>query len=357
VRDVLPQFRLADERAAQVITPRHLLTHTAGFEGDLFFDTGSGDDMLAKYLERMADARQETPPGELYTYCNSGYVVLGRIVEVVRGKPFHTVLRERLVDALGLPTAATRHAEYAGKKAAQGHLGAEPAPVEDLLTEADGPAGSVLAMSARDLLGFVRMHLGTDEFDAMREIQVVPPDFGFGGRQGLGWALHDYHNGLTGMGHTGQTLGFLAYLRVIPAAGLAIAVLTNGGNALPVARAVYRQVMGELADVTLPDFPEPPATPVPIDVGKVVGTYRSAAFDVHVTEGDEGRVKVRYVARNKIDEALTDSVEREYTGLRDDALIAVEEEGGFHAVLVLCGRDEHGKVKWLHYGRAAVRQS
>jgi CubicO group peptidase (beta-lactamase class C family) len=121
VRDVLPAFRLADEEAASVITPRHVLSHTAGFEGDLFFDTGNGDDMLEKYLELLAGAKQETPPGELYTYSNSGFVVLGRIVEVLRGKPFHVVLRERLVDPLGLPTVATRHAEYSRQSLAEGH--------------------------------------------------------------------------------------------------------------------------------------------------------------------------------------------------------------------------------------------
>ncbi|GAB2861245.1 serine hydrolase domain-containing protein [Lentzea nigeriaca] len=353
VRAVLPEFRLADEHAAKVITPRQLLSHTGGFEGDLFLDTGNGDDMLEKYLELMAEAKQETPPGELYTYCNSGFVVLGRIVEVLRGKPFHTVLRERLVDRLGLPTAATRHAEYAGKQVATGHLGAELKPVDELMTEADAPAGSVLAMSARDLLQFVRMHLATTEFDAMRETQVVPPDFGLGGRQGLGWMLHDYDNGMTGMGHTGRTLGFLAWLRVIPEADLAITVLTNGGTALPVVEALYTKVIGEFAK--LGDLPEPPATPVPIDVEKVAGTYRAAGLDVHITVSDHGRVKVRYVPRTKVYEALTDTDEHEYTGFRDDALIAVERKDGFHSVIVLCGRDEQDRVKWVHYGRAATR--
>jgi CubicO group peptidase (beta-lactamase class C family) len=47
VRTVLTEFRIADERAAQRITARHLLSHVAGFEGDIFTDTGKGDDCLA----------------------------------------------------------------------------------------------------------------------------------------------------------------------------------------------------------------------------------------------------------------------------------------------------------------------
>ncbi|RAS64588.1 CubicO group peptidase (beta-lactamase class C family) [Lentzea atacamensis] len=354
VRDVVPEFRLADERAASVITPRQLLCHTAGFEGDLFYDTGDGDDMLAKYLERMADTEQTTPPGELYVYCNSGYVVLGRIVEVLRGKPFNTVLRERLLDRLGLGNAATRHAEYTDRWCASGHLRGDDGmkPVTEKTPEGDSPAGSVLAMSARDLLAFVRMHLGTTEFDAMRETQVVPPDFGFGGRQGLGWVLYDYENGLSGMGHDGSTPGNQAYLRVIPACGLAVAVLTNGGAALSVVRAVHEKVLGELANVTLREPPEPPAVPVPIDVDAVVGVYRTLRADIHVTAGEHGRVRMRAALRD--DEAP--AVIEEYTGFRDDALIAVEQENGRHEVVVLCGRNERGKVKWLHWGRVAVRQ-
>ncbi|USX48602.1 serine hydrolase [Lentzea sp. HUAS12] len=355
VRDVLPGFRLADEEAARVVTPRHLLTHTGGFEGDLFHDTGSGDDMLEKYVERLADARQVVAPGELYSYCNSGFTLLGRVVEVLRGKPFRVVLRERLIERLGLRTAAVSHAEYASRECATGHLGKERTPAGKLMTEADAPAGSVLAMSARDLLVFVGMHLGTGEFDALRVTQVVPPDFGLGGKQGLGWALHEYAGGVTGMGHTGSTLGFNAYLRVVPEAGLAVAVLTNGGEELPLVRAVYEQVFGELAGVRLPEFPTPPPLPVPVDVERVVGVYRSAGVEVHVSEGAGGRVNVRYVALDPLWEAFFEDGEREYTGLRGDALIAVEKDEGHHPVIVLCGRDEDDRVKYLHWGRAAQR--
>jgi CubicO group peptidase (beta-lactamase class C family) len=355
VRDVLPDFRLADERAARAVTPRQLLIHTAGFDGDLFFDTGTDDDAVEKYVARLADAQQVSPPGEFWSYCNSGFTVLGRIVEVLRGKPFNTVLRERLLDRIGLANAATRHAEYAGRRCASGHQrdDTELKLVGEKTPEGDSPAGSVLAMSARDLLEFVRLHLDTTEFDAMRETQVVLPDFGFGGRQGLGWVLHDYDNGLTGLGHAGQTPGFQANLRVIPDSGLAVAVLTNGGAAVSVMRAVYEKVLGELANITLREPPKPPAVPVPVEVDKVAGVYRTMRADIHVTAGEHGRLNTWAVPR---DADGAPPVIEEYTGFRDDALIAVEAEEGRHDVVVLCGRDEQGRVKWLHWGRTAVRQ-
>lgn len=40
---------------------------------------------------------------------------------------------------------------------------------------------------------------------------------------------------------------------------------------------------------------------------------------------------------------------------REDTLTSVEPVGGRHPVIILCGRDERGSVRWLHHGRAAVR--
>ena len=76
--------------------------------------------------------------------------VLGRIVEVLRGKPFDTVLTERLAVPLGL-TVATTYAEGAALHAAWARgraAGDRSGP------ESDWPAGSALAVSARDLLAF-----------------------------------------------------------------------------------------------------------------------------------------------------------------------------------------------------------
>ena len=63
VQEYLPELRLADPVASASVTSRHLLTHTAGWVGDHFADTGRGDDALARYVVEMADLEQLTPPG------------------------------------------------------------------------------------------------------------------------------------------------------------------------------------------------------------------------------------------------------------------------------------------------------
>ena len=56
------------------LTIRHLLTHTSGIDGDVFTDTGRGDDCLEKYIELLADVAQNHPLGATWSYCNSGLV-------------------------------------------------------------------------------------------------------------------------------------------------------------------------------------------------------------------------------------------------------------------------------------------
>ena len=78
---------------------RHLLTHTSGIDGDVFTDTGRGDDCLERYVALLANVAQNHPLGATWSYCNSGYSLLGRIIEKVTGSTWDAAMRERLFDA------------------------------------------------------------------------------------------------------------------------------------------------------------------------------------------------------------------------------------------------------------------
>ena len=236
IRTYLPEFRILDESAAAQITTRQLLSHTSGFEGDIFTDTGLGDDAVEKYLGVLHEVPQLFAPGEQFSYNNAGFCVLGRLVEVLREKPYDACLREYLFAPLGLTHAATSPYEAIMFRAAVGHIepepgaGYRPAPVW-ALARSNAPAGAMLAMRPRDLLTFAQMHMndgrasdGTQVLApgttaAMHARQVDLPDLGMMGTSwGLGFERFDTPEGAI-IGHDGGTIGQSAFLRIVPEAG------------------------------------------------------------------------------------------------------------------------------------------
>jgi CubicO group peptidase (beta-lactamase class C family) len=254
---LLPEASI-DER----ITVRQLLTHTSGIDGDVFTDTGRGDDCVERYVGLLAEVDQLFAPGAAYSYCNAGFVLLGRIIEVLDGRTWDESLRARLVSPLGLRSTVTLPEEAILHRAALGHL-ADGSPVTTWqLPRSIGPAGLVTA-SAADLLAFARLHLDDDMYAGMREPQVPFPG-GAGGVTdlGLAWRLYDW-SGRRLFGHDGTTISQLAFLRIDPEARLAVCLLTNSANGPALFDEIASEVFTHHVGVAAPPAPEP-ITPEPI---------------------------------------------------------------------------------------------
>ncbi|MCK5635237.1 MAG: beta-lactamase family protein, partial [Anaerolineales bacterium] len=88
IRSYFPGFKVSDEETASTVTIRHLLTHTSGWLGDFFIDTGPGKDAMAKYADRMSELVQVSPLGSIVSYNNSGYYLLGHIIELITEKTY-----------------------------------------------------------------------------------------------------------------------------------------------------------------------------------------------------------------------------------------------------------------------------
>ncbi|MCC8246183.1 serine hydrolase domain-containing protein [Saccharothrix luteola] len=300
VISVLPEFAVADAVATKTVTTRQLLSHTSGIDGDFFHDTGRGDDCVAAYVAACAGLGQNHPPGATMSYCNSGFTVLGRIIEVLTGQVWDDVLRERLLDPIGAHSTVTLAEDVLRFRSALGHLGEPgeepvPAPVWGLARSA-GPAGTINATAA-DVVRFARLHLdggrapdGTvvlpaEQVAAMRRPFVqLPAGPAHHMCWGLGWIVYDWPGGPV-IGHDGATVGQKAFLRVVPESNVAIALLTNGGVPAEVYQRLFTEMLAELAGVAVPDF-QPPAEPPEVDVSRYVGSYVREGYDVEVTEQD-----------------------------------------------------------------------
>ena len=372
VRTYLPEFRIGDESAAAVITVRQLLNHTSGFEGDIFTDTGVGDDAVEKYLGVLHDVPQLFPVGELFSYNNAGYCVLGRLVEVLREKPYDECLRDHLFAPLGLTHAATSPYDAIMFRAAMGHIelepgaGYQPAPVW-ALARSNAPAGAMLAMRPRDLVRFAEMHL--DDGRAADGTQVLAPGTAarmharevdlpylgvMGDSWGLGFERFDTADGAI-IGHDGSTIGQNAFMRMVPEAGLVVALLTNGGDTLSLYHDVVGHVIAELSDTELPALPKPPASPERIDAGRYVGTYASQVADLEVSQDDDGRIWLDQRPKGLFEELGEKPERRELVHFRGDSLINLEPQHGLHIPHAFVGDDGDGHALYLHIGRAVRR--
>ncbi|GAA1966275.1 serine hydrolase [Microbacterium deminutum] len=300
--DVLPDLKLINDELTQGITIRHLLTHTSGLDGDVFTDTGRGDDNLELYVASLVDAAQNHPIGATWSYSNSGFSVLGRIIEVVTGMTWDTAMRELLFTPLGLTHTVTLPEEAILFAPAVGHVdtpdGQIVTPAWGLQRSA-GPAGLITARVA-DVLAFARLHmaggvtqdgtrlLAEETVADMQAFQADLPDKdSLGDSWGLGWIRFDW-NGERLYGHDGNTLGQAAFMRIHPGTGLAVALLTNGGNTHDFYEDLYREIFAEVADVEMKHPLEAPAEPADVDLNAHVGVYERASVRMEILVDDHG---------------------------------------------------------------------
>jgi CubicO group peptidase (beta-lactamase class C family) len=308
VRMHLPGFRTADPEASARITIRQLLTHTGGFEGDLWQETTEGDDALQRLVEDVvSQAPQHEPPGSRYSYCSAGMAVLGRLVEVKRGMPFAAALRDRLAEPLGIEEIAFDADEALGFSTAIGHTvfdgrGMQPLPMWATMPASNPAAGNRLSMSARALLAFGRMHCddgaGPDgtrivseaSAKAMRveEMPVVAaPDYPKA--VGLGWEVH--HGG-TVIGHGGGAIGFSSVLLVVPEHRVAVAVLANGGDFQGLQRDLIDPWIDRAVKARLfAKAPDRAPSGRVADLERYVGVYGARNHRVTVSVGDDGTLE------------------------------------------------------------------
>lgn len=300
--EIIPGLRLANDVLSAGVTVRHLLTHTSGLDGDVFTDTGRGDDCLEKYVDLLGEVAQNHPLGATWSYCNAGFSLLGRIIEQVTGKVWDEAMRELLYTPLGLTHTMTLPEEAILHSAAIGHVdaGGEQilAPVWGLPRPL-GPAGLITAR-AEDVLAFARMHLAggvgsNDErlltAENVADMQAfhaeVPDKHVLGDSWGLGWIRFDW-NGARLYGHDGNTIGQAAFLRIHEESGVAVTLLTNGGHTRDLYGDLYREIFAELSGVTMQEPVVPPAAPMDVDVTPFLGTYERASVRMEVYVGDTG---------------------------------------------------------------------
>ncbi|MFG3438201.1 serine hydrolase domain-containing protein [Nonomuraea sp. NPDC047897] len=264
VRHYLPGFRVADREATENTTVRHLLIHQTGWLGDEpdLIDS-RGEDALAAQVAAFETLPQVLPPGTTFSYGNTGLDVAGRLVEVVYGEPYESVVQRVILEPLGMAHSTFFAERVISAPAAAGHVraadgGARPAQDAWLLPRGVNPSGGLIS-SARDQLVWLRWWLGA--LDAHGPLtaktrermigELVPIGSGFAST-GLGWHV-DHFGSARAVYHEGSLRGTATVCRFVPEAGLAVVVLTNADDGQSVHRAVSDHLLAELAGLRKPD--------------------------------------------------------------------------------------------------------
>ena len=358
VRAYVPDLKLRGAGVAEAVTARHLLAHVAGLEGDVFIDTGDGDDALARYVAALDAAPQVAPFDWTHSYCNAGYSILGRVVGVLRGCTFEQAARRYVLDRLEMRRSGFAW-EEPSPPAASGHVLLDGAPrvVRPWgLFRSIAPAGG-LVTSPREIVAYARCHLG-DRPDVLsrevRERMRAPLYDAAKSPLTLGWSASRAGT-LEVLSHGGSTVSHIAHLALVPERRFAFAVLTNGDRGGAVVRAASRAMLED-------HLGAPPATAArvvqpPRRLSEHTGRYRAAIYDVTVGSDGEG-VWLEAVRRGGMDAhqrprpAPLPRMRLDFTA--DDR--AVVRGGPFAEMPVWFARDAAGRVRWVKfYGRLTPR--
>lgn len=242
----------------EAITVRHLLTHTGGLY-DYAFGEGSPflQDALADRSRRWT--RQEQidlavtagdplwPAGAGFAYSDTGYVLLGEIVEGISGVPYHEAVR----DVLGFAALRFDHLWLEAFEPAPADLPAISRSflmadeVSDLDFSLDGFGGGGYAATPRDIARFFGLLFAGEVIDpAALDVLRTVPDTNVG-QEEFGVLLGDGAHGVYRMDVEGRTCwshrGFLGTIALAcPDDDLAVVVTTNTAltDPLPIAASV-----------------------------------------------------------------------------------------------------------------------
>jgi CubicO group peptidase (beta-lactamase class C family) len=368
VRTYLPNFSVADPEVSAGVTLRHLLSHTSGIDGDHFENFGRGDDALERYVASCEALGQTHPLGVTMSYCNTGFSIIGRVIEVLTGTVWDQAMRERLFAPLGLIQTGTLAEEAILHRVAAGHVAPAPgAPLEVAgqwgIHRAGGPMGGI-ASTVGETLAFARLHLEDGRTPeggrilseasarAMREPQIEVPDrFTLGSHWGLGWILFDWE-GHHLYGHDGNSIGQSSYLRILPEANVAITLLTNGGEPKNVYRALFSEVLSELAGVTVPPLPQPLPVPVRLDLSRYAGTYERLAVRTDLAPQD-GRLVGTVTVSGPLAEMEPNPVTNVTLTPVDETTFLLHEEGLSTPSPAVFFAFQDGVPGYLHTGARA----
>jgi CubicO group peptidase (beta-lactamase class C family) len=349
VNDKLSKY-IPDFPRGNEVTLHHLLTHTSGIHS---FTSKPGFMLLvtnAVTTEDLIESFKQDPydfdPGTKWLYDNSGYVLLGYIVEKVSGETYGAFLRENFFQPLGMTNTGVHRSGLAMAREALGYSYEDGKFNRALNWDMSGAGGAgALYSTVEDLY---RWNEGVFNGNVLQEASLKAAftpvktkenqDDDSGNGYGYGWGVAMLR-GLREISHGGGLQGFRSFLLRLPKENFTVAILSNSEPGTPDVKPDH--LAHELVEIYLSDklAPRPVANKEvsPKAFDSVVGRYDYGGPIMTVTrEGDHlfaqigGQPKLEIFATSAT-EFFWKAVDAQITFMKDESgtvIKAVHHQNG-----------------------------
>lgn len=247
------------------VTVQQLLNHTSGIQSYTSIPGWMGEVNTAKafttaeLVAEFSDKPMQFEPGSSFSYNNSGYVLIGAIIEAVTGKSWGQAIVDRISTPLGLTTVASFEDEASVPNMAIGYtargedgtFGASQKVHAQVPHAAGALRGNVLDMAKwADALHGGKV-LSEASYAAMNSPTAVPDeaniDYGYGMAQG------DVR-GAKAIGHSGGVFGFSTDSVYLPKHGVFVAVFANSDAPQTSPEVVMNRIVAMAIEDPYPEF-------------------------------------------------------------------------------------------------------
>jgi CubicO group peptidase (beta-lactamase class C family) len=230
------------------VTIHHLLTHSSGIPSFTDFPDYSSKQALPttveQTLQRFRDKPLEFDPGAQMKYSNSGYLVLGALIEKISGQVYATFVQENIFTPLGMIDSGYDSNAAIIPRRAAGYSPSPAGPVNtDFIHMSIPHAAGGLYSTTEDLLRWERALFGGKVLSAASLRKMITP---YKGDYALGLVVKEFE-GWKVIQHGGGIEGFNTTLRYFPEDRLIIVVLANINGRAPeeIARKIAAAIHGD----------------------------------------------------------------------------------------------------------------
>ena len=275
------------------ITIEHLLTHTSGIKSYTsmpeWFALWRKDMALTELIDLFKNQPMDFAPGERMLYNNSGYILLGAIIEQVNGQPYGQFLREHIFRPLGM-----KHTRYDDLSAiipqrASGYSGGADGFINAAYLSMTQPHAAGALISSVDDLAIWDKSLYTEKLLTQASLQRAWQPYrlnsGASTGYGYGWSRFAYE-GREIIAHGGGINGFSTYALRIPDERVFVAVFSNLETSDPtnLAIKIAALVIGK-------PYREPKAIALdPAALDTYIGVYETNEKEERLVQRQEGKL-------------------------------------------------------------------